>query len=189
MGRIWVRMLAIYGHKWASHLGYALDDAGLLSESAKTWQAGLCGVSPDNLRTAFDALVLKHHDWPPSLPEFRALCLSKAAEGVPSLDEVVARLVMVSNRRGSLAARYGHPLVLAIARQDSVDMFAIRTAKTGEARRMVKDAYEHCLETGWLDWRKADLKEPDGNQKALEHNKPRNKSVGMSALSAIRCAL
>jgi hypothetical protein len=186
MTRIWVRMLAIYGHKWSSHLGSAVDGKGLLSESAKTWQAGLRGVSTDGLKAAFDALVLKHHDWPPSLPEFRALCLSRLDAGVPSLDDVVATLVMVSSRRGSLVSRYRHPLVLAVAQHELVDMFAIRTAKTVDARRMVKPIYESLIEGGWLNW----PEHAHDDQAAIGFVSPVvNKSLGLSSLRAIRAAL
>lgn len=192
MTKIWVRMLAIYGHKWASHLGAAVDADGRLSESARTWQQGLVGVSRENLKTAFDALVLKKHEWPPSLPEFRKLCLSGTRSDAPSLDEIVSALISVSTRQGSLARRYKHPMALAVSvacLRDGVDMFAIRNAKLVDAKRMIKPAYEQCLKTGWNDWTEDDLKEPDRNQKALAHDKPVNKAAGRSFFSELKAAL
>lgn len=184
MLRIWVRMLAIYGHKWASHLGSAVDDKGLLSESARTWQAGLRGLAQVDLKVGFDTLVLARHDWPPSLPEFRALCLARSASGAPSLDEVVAALVMVASRQGSLVARYGHPLVLAVAQE--LDMFAIRTAKSVDARRMVRPVYERVLADGRPCW----PEHADVDQAALGFVNPSvNRALGLSALNAIRATL
>jgi len=186
MLRIWVRMLAIYGHRWASHLGSAVDDKGLLSESARTWQSGLRGVAQGDLKSAFDVLVLKSHDWPPSLPEFRRLCLSKLTAGAPALAEVVAVLVMVSSRRGSLVDRYRHPLVLAVAQHEAVDMFAMRTAKTVDAKRMVQPVYDALLASGWMDW----PEHAHEDQAVLGFARPvQSKSAALSALNAIRAAL
>lgn len=189
MTKIWVRMLAIYGHKWSSHLGAAVDDKGELSESARTWQKGLVGVTVDNLKTAFDALILKNHEWPPSLPEFRKLCLSGVKANAPSLDEIVSMLISVSTRQGSLARRYRHPMALAVSlacRRDGVDMFAIRSAKLVDAKRMVKPVYELLLESGWADWPEGAHDEPEKDQKALGHDKPVSKSAGRSFFSEIK---
>ncbi|MGZ4968013.1 MAG: hypothetical protein ACXV8O_01230 [Methylobacter sp.] len=182
-------MLSIYGHKWSSHLGVADDGTGALTDAAKTWQKGLAGITVEQIKHGFDVLIFKNHDWPPSLPEFRKLCLSKNTDNAPTLDDVVSILVMVPTRQGSVATRYKHPLALAVSLHDGVDMFALRTAKFPDAKRMVKTAYEQCLKTGWVNWTEDDLKEPDSKQKALGHDKPRDKSVGVSAFRDIRAAL
>ena len=90
----WQRMISIYGHKWSSHLGFADDGTGLLTDAAKTWQKGLSGVTLEQLKYGFDMLIFKNHDWPPSLPEFRKLCLSNVPSGIPSADEVLQVLVI-----------------------------------------------------------------------------------------------
>lgn len=182
MSKIWARMASIYGHKWSSHLGVASDADGRLTDAAKMWQKGLVGITLDNLKAGFDALVLQAHAWPPSLPEFRKLCLARAGADVPTLDQVVSILAMVSSRSGSLAARYRHPLALAVSAR--VDVFAVRTAKAVDARRMVKAVYEELLQSGWDDWPEHAY---DEEQKALELK--RNKGVGMAAFSAMRSAL
>lgn len=183
MSKIWVRMASIYGYKWTTHLGVASDAEGRLTESAKTWQKGLVGLTMDNLKAGFDALVLQNISWPPSLPEFRKLCLAKSGANAPSLDEVVSILAMASSRPGSLVARYRHPLALAISAR--VDVFGIRTAKTVDARRMVKPVYEALVQSGWEDW-------PDHaheEQKALAVEIKRDRGMGMAAFSAIRGVL
>lgn len=186
MTKIWVRMLAIYGHKWASHLGSAVDADGRLSEAARTWQQGLVGVSLENLKTAFDALVLETHEWPPSLPEFRRLCLSGISGDAPLLDEVVSILVMDKSHQGSLAERYQHPLVLAIAQTDGVDMFFLRTAKTAEARAYVRPVYEKLLGTGWAGWPEHAFE----NTKAIATDKPvPDKALGRKSFSDVRASL
>lgn len=63
--RLWERMTAMYGHKWVSAHG-ACDDG--------TWAAGLHGLTAEEIAQGL-TLCLKREDvWPPSLPEFRAMC-------------------------------------------------------------------------------------------------------------------
>jgi hypothetical protein len=184
IGLIWQRMLSIYGHKWVSHLGVADDGEGELTDSAKTWKKGLAGITVEQVKHGFDVLIFKSHDWPPSLPEFRKLCLSKSVLDIPSLDQAIKMLVSIPYRTGSLANRYQHPLILAISSE--IDMFALRTASTLEAKRMVKPIYEKLLDTGWKDWPDHAHKE----QNCIENHKPRSsKDFALSALSVIKGGL
>ncbi len=176
-------MVTIYGYKWASHMGMADDGEGNLTDASKTWQKGLAGITVAQIKYGFDVLIFKKFEWPPSLPEFRSICLAQGFELVPSVDEVIAVLVRVSGKNGSLAERYGHPLMLAIAQK--IDMHVLRTAKTGDAKRMIKPVYDKLLETGWEEW-------PDHafiEQKAISSSKERNKSAGLAALRLIKGAL
>jgi hypothetical protein len=179
-------MLSIYGYKWASHLGVADNGDGSLTDAANTWKKGLAGITVEQVKHGFDALVFHNHDWPPSLPEFRKLCLSKSTSGAPTLEEVISILISVSNRKGSLAQRYRHALAFAISQHEAIDMHGLRVAKSVDAKRMVKPVYEKMLETGWNDW-------PDHaheDQKAVTHDVQRSsKTFAMSALSAIKGGL
>jgi hypothetical protein len=150
IAHVWKRMISIYGHKWTSHIGIGVDESGLLSDSAITWQKGLAGITTDQIKHGFDVLIFRNHEWPPSLPEFRKICLSAERDNIPSIEQVATMLACVPNRGGSLVSRYQHPLVLAISAQ--IDMFALRTAKTVDAVKMVKPIYEKLLDTGWDGW-------------------------------------
>lgn len=176
-------MLSIYGHKWSSHLGSASDGDGHLSDAAKTWQQGLAGVTVEQIKHGFDVLIFQNHDWPPSLPEFRRLCQQNVFQGIPTLDEVVSILVMVKSRSGSLVSRYRSSLALAISQHEAVDMHALRTAKTGEAKRMIKPVYDQFLITGWTGW--PDYANED--QKSIVHEKPlTSKADALLALGSLK---
>ncbi|MEY3881062.1 MAG: hypothetical protein RIQ94_1858 [Pseudomonadota bacterium] len=176
-------MLAVYGHKWASHLGMAVDANGALSEAAKVWKQGLIGLNLEQIKQGFSLLVLKYYGWPPSLPEFRKLCVASATTDAPSLDETVSALAMMP-RDGSIAVRYKHPLIFAVSL--SVDMFLLRTAKAVDGKRMVKPVYERLLESGWDDW----PLHAHIDQRAIGMTKPAaNRSAGLSALREIRAFL
>jgi len=61
-------MTKIYGHKWVSSFGEADDGS---------WLSGLHDVSVQQIATGLDACRVRLDLWPPSLPEFRALCIGK----------------------------------------------------------------------------------------------------------------
>ena len=147
---IWRRMIILYDSKFTSKMGLGIDDNGFLTEAASVWGDELSGVELPDLKHGFSQLRLNYPDWPPSVLEFRSLCLSGKLVGVPGLDEIVSILVTVSVRQGSLSARYKHPLALSISK--SVDMFALRTASTVIAKSIVKPIYENYMAKGWEEW-------------------------------------
>lgn len=89
MRRLWQVMAEIYGHRWTSSYG---DDAG--ASAGKTWAKGLAGLSPAQIGHGLDAAVASSDEWPPSLPAFRAMCLS-----IPSMASVRAELLARDTRR------------------------------------------------------------------------------------------
>ena len=71
---VWRRMAAIYGHRWVSSFGETDQD--------KTWLLGLQDLEPRLLAVGLEACIKNRQDgWPPSLPEFRRLCL-----GLPDME-------------------------------------------------------------------------------------------------------
>lgn len=194
MAHIWRRMVGLYGHKWSSQYGRAVNDKGQLSGLALDWRRGLSGITQEQLKFGFEALeasILNSlgESWPPAWTDFKKLCLSKIMVDVPTLDEVVSILIMAKSRQGSLVSRYKYSLALAVSQSDGLDMLAVRTAKLVDARRMVKPIYESLLKSGWPDWPKGAHDEPGKGQKALGHDKPVSKSVGRSFFSEIKSAL
>lgn len=174
-------MGTIYGYKWVSHMGVADNGDGVLTDAAKTWKKSLVGITVDQLKCGFDTLIFKSHDWPPSLPEFRRLCLSNIPSGVPGEDEVMRVLVSVSGKKGSIAARYVHPLIFAISQK--IDMHGLRMSKTADAVRMIGPVYEKSIDLGWSDWPEYAHEE----QKAI--TRERDKSIGFSAFKLIKGGL
>jgi len=180
--RVWERMTAIYGHKWTAHIGAASTSSGDLTEAARTWQKGLAGVTTTQLGRGFSALIALGNDWPPSLPEFRALCL-QAGSAVPSLDETVRILANARSADGSLVDRYRHPLCLAIA--SGIDMSELRCASTSKAMAIVGPVYKRFLASGWAEWPVHAHDRP----KALGVSKTSSRDVAMQAIERMRGAL
>lgn len=109
IARFWTRMAEIYGHKWMSQFGECADDRGNLTSAAQTWSQGLATIPLEAISTGFSALVEKGNEWPPSLPEFLALCqpekplaayhrITKALPP-PEVDEQIARESLAKIRK------------------------------------------------------------------------------------------
>lgn len=56
----------VYGHKWTSAYGTA-DDG--------TWLVGLSDVTPEQVGAGLEKVRTGADEWPPTLPQFRAMCL------------------------------------------------------------------------------------------------------------------
>lgn len=69
----------MYGHKWTSSMGESAVIGGMLIDVASTWASGLRGVSGNQIAEGLRACMNRSDTWPPSLPEFVALCKGKGA--------------------------------------------------------------------------------------------------------------
>jgi hypothetical protein len=178
ISRIWEKMSAIYGHRWVSSYGLHVDDSGNMTQAAETWRMGLEGLSREQLASGFNALLTAGMEWPPTLPEFRELCLQSGSD-TPSLDQVVQVLVTVSARQGSLVDRYRHPLCLALAIE--LDMYALRQASNDRALAMVRPSYKRLVAQGWEGW-PAHAHE---RQQAIAHHRTSDRQMVRQALSGL----
>lgn len=74
MANLWERLTHLYGHKFTSTYGEVAVKNGKLTGAAQTWASGLRGINGDQLADGLRACVSRADPWPPSLPEFVALC-------------------------------------------------------------------------------------------------------------------
>lgn len=114
-------MAEIYGHRWIS--AYGEDPEG---SAALTWGKGLAGMSGAQLAAGLAACVASAEPWPPTLPEFRALCL-----GIPSLAAVKLEL------RGE-GVRSGFTVLVG----SLLDGARFRAAPADQADRLLQEAYQ-----------------------------------------------
>lgn len=71
---LWEMMGRLFGSKFASNYGADVDPDGI-------WAAALMDVPWEKIKFGFDELMRKGSEWPPSVPEFRKICLG-IEEGV-----------------------------------------------------------------------------------------------------------
>lgn len=65
---LWQMMGSMYGHKWVSSFGAEADPD-------RVWASCLKGISNEQIKHGLNRCALECMDWPPSAPEFRALCI------------------------------------------------------------------------------------------------------------------
>lgn len=78
VGQVWQRMAFMYGHRWTSN--YGTEDDG-------TWRKGLAGLTPAQIGTGLVKCLERRpaaaeEDWPPTLNEFRAMCLPEKRDPI-----------------------------------------------------------------------------------------------------------
>ena len=61
-------MQAIYGSRWTASID------GIEEDAVREWGRALGEMQPEQVRRGLDSLS---GEWPPTLPEFRALCLGR----------------------------------------------------------------------------------------------------------------
>lgn len=116
MGKLWVLMTEMYGHKWTSVHGES-DESG-------TWSKVMGGLSGQQIANGMQALALGDDPWPPSAPEFRKLCEAGGSSlGIP--DVAMAWREAVEASTDPLAFKFSHPIVQEAARL--TDWYSIRT--------------------------------------------------------------
>ena len=97
MDRLWLRMTEIFGHKWTSQYG----DSPLA-----TWAKGLGKLSASEIAIGVNKCAASTMPWPPSLPDFRAMCEPSPTDfGLPD-DEKAYRE----------ACRNAHPCMAGITK-------------------------------------------------------------------------
>jgi hypothetical protein len=65
---IFRRLQAIYGARWTASID------GIEADAVREWSRALADMTPEQIRRGLDNL---RSDWPPTLPEFKALCLGR----------------------------------------------------------------------------------------------------------------
>jgi hypothetical protein len=94
-------MTEMYGHRWASQQGEEPND---------TWVRGLHDVTAKQLGKGLVFCRDSAEGWPPTLPEFRAVCLGD--QGLIAADKAAHRIyqpdrlldsITADDRRGKLA--------------------------------------------------------------------------------------
>lgn len=121
-------MGARYGHAWASQ--YTSEDEDVSRLLYAEWTSTLAGLTDDDIARGLAADVLRGERWPPSAPEFAALC-----RGVPSL-----AAVQFAMRKERLET----PFMRLVWQK--LDAFQYRRASRGDAARLVAEAYELARE-------------------------------------------
>lgn len=133
LSRLWVLMTKIYGHKWLCNFGQADKD--------NVWLAGLRGLTPDMIKQGLNACVNQFKTWPPTLPEFKALCL-----GIPDKQAAIENALFAASDKRSLIGNKIYQLV------GDWDM---KTLSMRDLRTRCNEVYDQAVNDCVLDTLKA----------------------------------
>lgn len=130
---LWVRMAEIYGHRWTSAYGDNPNEGAAL-----TWAKGLAGISAKQVGDGLRACVSSSDPWPPTLPEFRGMCLS-----IPTLAAVKVEQAQEGGRSPFVRLVWSY-----------LDGYAMRRMSSDQCDRAIREAYglarEHVMRGGDL---------------------------------------
>ena len=109
----------MYGHKWVS----IYPDSDVLIEAETEWGRALAGISLDDIKRGLDRCVDEYPSWPPTIGEFKQLCLPDPGElGLPNIGTVLKEICSSRLREfGAPPKPYSHGLILAIIQDDRCD--------------------------------------------------------------------
>lgn len=82
----------MYPSKWPKDNGEAAFVDGELTAVAETWRAGLYGITPDQVGDGFSRCLTKFPTWPPTVQEFRQLCLPERPSATAAHQEYARAL-------------------------------------------------------------------------------------------------
>lgn len=128
---LWLSMTSIYGHRWISAYG-----ADAQQGAGDAWARGLAGITARQLGVGIDACIVSADPWPPTLPQFRALCFA-----IPALPVVRLRFNQHLRSRESLVAEPFDRLIWQF-----IDAYRVRQVSADQTDRMLRDAYELARE-------------------------------------------
>lgn len=115
MGALWALMTDLYGHKWTSVHGDRDD--------TDNWGKAMYGITKHQMAGAVKALMVSGDPWPPSAPEFRALCEAGNSNlGIPTPEAAWREAVEAST--DPVNWKFSHPIVHEAARL--TDWYSIR---------------------------------------------------------------
>jgi len=117
---IWLAMNSIYGHRWNSSYGLTPNTLHI-----DIWQQGLEGLDENQIRTGLRACYKLTDEWPPSLPQFRKLCLA------------IPPFILVKQNIGQLERTAFTQFVMGF-----LDHWQYRQADQYQAEKLLRNAYE-----------------------------------------------
>ena len=165
-------MTRIYGHRWTSAFG-ATDDS--------TWLRGLHGLTPAQVGYGLSRCAThREGGWPPTLPEFRALCTPTAEDlGLPTLDATYREAAMADKDH-----RWSHPAVYAAAQ--AAGLFELRTFPESKSRPLFERAYE-IVTRRVLAGEQFDAPVPRALEKLPTSARPEVAEAALTAMRALLC--
>ena len=174
-------MAELYGTRWTGSFGVSADQS-------HAWAAALGGLSGQQIATGLAALTKSQDEqlckWPPSAPEFRALCENRTPEdfGLPSEGQAYREACANAHPAMVDRARWSHEAVFHAAKETG--FYDLNHMPVQHSRRLFARNYAIACRKVMAGEKLAEI------PKALpEKVGRRTESIGRAALANIRGTL
>ena len=126
--------MLMYRSKWST----GTEDERYMEALKQKWQQGLGTVNLDSIQPALNTLLINKSSYPPSIPDFIALCTPKS--GAPDAEE--AWMIVAKHKQGmTVPQAWEHPVVLAASRDPQLDLTNLKRLPMRQAMRYWKPVY------------------------------------------------
>lgn len=132
---MWGVMMALYGSRWTSQFGEAVDVTG-------QWAQTLNGVTRRQMADTLQAIRVSGRAWPPTAPELRAMCLSDSS-GMLSVEAAYAQAL--EYQRQEITADQLNPLVYHTITKN-LDSYQFKRLALDKAMEAFRFAYRATVE-------------------------------------------
>lgn len=135
---IFGKFFLFFKERWSS----GIQDESHIDALKREWQEGMATVNLDSVEEAIETVRMSGCTWPPSIPEFIAMCEQRS--GAPGAEE--AWMIVVAPKDGkSLALAWGHPVVMAASRDPKLDIRNMKMMPLRKAMQFWKPVYNKYL--------------------------------------------
>lgn len=178
MDKLALKMSEIYGHRWTASFGVSFNQD-------HAWASALSGVTGQQLAVGLMAVIASGEKWPPSAPEFRALCEARpTAEslGLPTEEKAFAEAVRKTHP-AMAGATWSHDAVYHAAAE--CGFYNLQTLQQDASRKLFARNYSMAVRD------LIDGKPLKARPLALTHGVEARVTpeVGRAGISALRAAM
>ena len=120
--RLFAKFALKYGHKFMS----VYTDVDVQIEAERDWGRELAGFTVDDIKRGLDKCVDDHPSWPPTVGEFKKLCMVSAEDiGLPSVNQAWAEIATGGQKdfHTQKSKPYSHGIILAARNDPGADIF------------------------------------------------------------------
>ena len=133
LDNLWLKMTEMYGHRWTGSFGVTADQS-------HAWAATLGGLTGQQIAIGLGALAVTQDPqlkkWPPSAPEFRAMCENRTPEAFGLPAEEAAYREACRNAHPCMAGitKWAHEVVYHAATETG--FYNLNTLRTPDSRKL-----------------------------------------------------
>lgn len=133
LDNLWLKMTEMYGHRWTGSFGVTADQS-------HAWAATLGGLTGQQIAIGLGALAVTQDvqlkKWPPSAPEFRAMCENRTPEAFGLPAEEAAYREACRNAHPCMAGitKWTHEVVYHAATETG--FYNLNTLRTPDSRKL-----------------------------------------------------